>query len=57
MYIIYHKFAGYWTGNNRDNEYTDDVMKARKFNSRKEAELEICGYLERVEKIEIVNSI
>jgi len=57
LYIIYHKFAGYWTGNNRDNEYTDDVMKARKFNSRKEAELEICGYLERVEKIEIVNSI
>lgn len=54
MYIIYHKFAGYLKNIKKD-DYTNDITEAHKFNTRKEAELEISGYLERVEKIETQN--
>jgi hypothetical protein len=45
-YAVYHKFGGYITA---DNNYTDNPQDAKLYNTREEAELEVCSYLERVE--------
>lgn len=47
-YVIYHKFGGYVTP---DNKYIDNPKKARLFNTREDAEIEIGSYLERVEEV------
>jgi len=47
-YVIYHKFGGYVTS---DNNYTDDIQKAKVFDSHKEAEIDVSSYLERIELV------
>ena len=50
-YVIYHKFGGYLMS--KGMNFTDNPKKAMLFDTKESAEIEIPGYLYRVEEIEI----